>query len=167
MSSESGLAVFPASFDPLTNGHLDLVHRASRVFPRLVVAIAHNIDKKAAFTLEERLDMLNTVIGGMPGVEVTSFQGLVVDFAKQIGAHTIVRGLRANADFEYEFEMALMNRHMRPEIETLFLMTSQQYFYVSSSRLKELVSFGSDVSEWVPPIVDAYLRKKFGKGVPR
>jgi pantetheine-phosphate adenylyltransferase len=162
MSFESGLALFPASFDPLTNGHLDLVERASHVFPKLVVAIAHNVNKNGTFTVEERLDMLRTAIGGMKGVEVTEFQGLVVDYAQRIGARTIVRGLRANADFEYEFEMALMNRHMRPEIETLFLMTSQQYFYVSSSRLKELVSFGADVSEWVPPIVESYLRKKFG-----
>jgi pantetheine-phosphate adenylyltransferase len=162
MSLEPGLALFPASFDPLTNGHLDLVRRASRVFPRLVVAIAHNINKQGTFTVPERLEMLNTALGEMPGVQVTEFHGLVVDFARRIGARTIIRGLRANADFEYEFEMALMNRHMEPEIETLFLMTSQQYFYVSSSRLKELVSFGADVSEWVPPIVEAYLKKKFG-----
>jgi pantetheine-phosphate adenylyltransferase len=162
MSFEKGLALFPASFDPLTNGHLDLVERASRVFPRLVVAIAHNVNKSGTFTVEERLDMLRTVLGGLKGVEIAEFQGLVVDYAHSIRAGTIVRGLRANADFEYEFEMALMNRHMRPEIETLFLMTSQQYFYVSSSRLKELVSFGADVSEWVPPIVESYLRKKFG-----
>jgi pantetheine-phosphate adenylyltransferase len=106
--------------------------------------------------------MLRSALNGMDGVQVTEFQGLVVDFAQKIGARTIVRGLRANADFEYEFEMALMNRHMRPEIETLFLMTSQEYFYVSSSRLKELVSFGADVSEWVPPLVESYLKKKFG-----
>jgi pantetheine-phosphate adenylyltransferase len=162
MRPESGLALFPASFDPLTNGHLDLVKRASRVFPRLVVAIAHNVNKKGTFSVEERLEMLSAALHGMQGVEVTEFQGLVVDFAEKIGAHTIVRGLRANADFEYEFEMALMNRHMRPEIETLFLMTSQEYFYVSSSRLKELVSFGADVSEWVPPLVEGYLKKKFG-----
>lgn len=166
MSFEPGLALFPASFDPLTNGHLDLVERASRVFPRLIVAIAHNVNKQGAFTVEERLDMLSTVVAGMPGVSVTEFQGLVVDYAERIGARTIVRGLRANADFEYEFEMALMNRHMRPKIETLFLMTSQQYFYVSSSRLKELVSFGTDVSEWVPPIVETYLRKKYGAQAP-
>jgi pantetheine-phosphate adenylyltransferase len=162
MSHEQGLALFPASFDPLTNGHLDLVMRASRVFPRLVVAIAHNVNKKGTFTVEERLEMLNSALAGMPGVEVTEFQGLVVDYAEKIGARTIIRGLRANADFEYEFEMALMNRHMKPQIETLFLMTSQQYFYVSSSRLKELVSFGTDVSEWVPPLVETYLKKKFG-----
>jgi len=162
MSHAPGLALFPASFDPLTNGHLDLVKRASRVFPRLVVAIAHNVNKSGTFTVGERLEMLHSALGGMDGVEITEFQGLVVDYAERIGARTIVRGLRANADFEYEFEMALMNRHMKPEIETLFLMTSQEYFYVSSSRLKELVSFGADVSEWVPPLVESYLKKKFG-----
>ena len=155
-----GLALFPASFDPLTNGHLDLVHRARRVFPELVVAVAHNVKKSGTFTVEERLEMLEAALGELPGVRVTAFEGLVVDYAEEIGATTIVRGLRANADFEYEFEMALMNRHMRPEIETLFLMTSQEYFYVSSSRLKELVMFGADISEWVPPLVAKYLREK-------
>ena len=160
-----GLALFPASFDPVTNGHLDLVLRAQRVFPRLVVAVAHNVDKEAGtFTVEERMEMLTTALGDLPGVEVTSFAGLVVDYAQEIGASSVIRGLRAIADFEYEFEMALMNRHLNPNIETMFLMTGQQYFYVSSSRLKELVSFGADVSEWVPPIVAEYLNQKFGKG---
>ena len=163
-TTSKGLAVFPASFDPPTNGHLDLVQRAHRVFPELVVAVAQNVAKSGTFTLEERLEMLETALGDTPGVRVTSFEGLVVDYAEQIGADAVIRGLRANADFEYEFEMALMNRHMKPEVETLFLMTGQEYFYVSSSRLKELVSFGADVSEWVPPIVGEYLQKKFGRG---
>ncbi len=157
------LALFPASFDPVTNGHLDLVQRASRVFPNLVVSVAHNIEKAGTFSVEERLEMLRGAIGDLPGVRITAFEGLVVDYAREISAATIVRGLRANADFEYEFEMALMNRHMRPEIETLFLMTSQAYFYLSSSRLKELVRFGVDVSEWVPPVVEKHLREKFSK----
>jgi pantetheine-phosphate adenylyltransferase len=158
-----GKALFPASFDPVTNGHLDLIHRARRVFPELVVAVARNIGKSGTFGIEERLDMMNSVLGELSGVVVTAFDGLVVDFAHEIGAGVIIRGLRANADFEYEFEMALMNRHMKPEIETLFLMTSQEYFYVSSSRLKELVHFGADVSEWVHPIVAKYLREKLGR----
>ena len=155
-----GRALFPASFDPPTNGHLDLVHRARNVFPHLVVAVARNVGKQGLFTAEERVEMLSEVLADAPGVEVTSFEGLVVDFANEINVGTIIRGLRANADFEYEFEMALMNRHMRPEIETLFLMTSQEYFYVSSSRLKELVQFGADVSEWLPPVVEKRLREK-------
>ncbi len=159
----NGLALFPASFDPVTNGHLDLVHRARRVFPDLVVAVAHNVDKSGGtFTVEERLEMLEDALGGIDGVRVTSFAGLVVDYAQEIGANAVIRGLRANADFEYEFEMALMNRHMKPDVETLFLMTGQEYFYVSSSRLRELVSFGADVSEWVSPLVAKYLIKKFG-----
>jgi pantetheine-phosphate adenylyltransferase len=158
-----GKALFPASFDPVTNGHLDLIHRGRRVFPELVVAVARNLGKSGTFTLDERLDMLQGTLGDLPGVTVTAFDGLVVDFAHEIGAGVILRGLRANADFEYEFEMALMNRHMKPEIQTLFLMTSQEYFYVSSSRLKELVHFGSDVSEWVPPVVAKYLREKLGR----
>jgi pantetheine-phosphate adenylyltransferase len=162
-ATERGRALFPASFDPVTNGHLDLIHRARRVFPELVVAVAKNIGKTGTFDIDERLDMMKSVLGELPGVRVTSFDGLVVDFAHQIGAGVIIRGLRANADFEYEFEMALMNRHMKPDIETLFLMTSQEYFYVSSSRLKELVHFGADVSEWVPPVVAKYLREKLGR----
>jgi len=158
--SSPGLALFPASFDPLTNGHLDLVHRARHIFPKLVVAVAHNVHKSGTFSVEERLAMLREVVGDLPGVRVTSFHGLLVHYAHEIGAATVIRGLRANQDFEYEFEMALMNRHMRPEIETLFLMTSQAYFYVSSSRLKELVRFGADISEWVPPSVAKRLREK-------
>ena len=159
--TSSRLALFPASFDPVTNGHLDLVHRALRVFPRLVVAVAHNVDKRGTFPVEQRLEMLDDSIGALPGVQITSFAGLVVEFAAELGAHTVIRGLRATADFQYEFEMALMNRHMSPDIETLFLMTGQEHFYVSSSRLKELVSFGADVSGWVPPLVEKYLREKF------
>jgi pantetheine-phosphate adenylyltransferase len=159
--AQAGLALFPASFDPVTNGHLDLVHRARRVFPDLVVGVAHNVAKAGAFPVEERVEMLESAVGDQPGVRVTAFEGLVVDYAQEIGARVVIRGLRANADFEYEFEMALMNRHLCPEIETLFLMTSQQFFYLSSSRLKELVQFGADISEWVPPLVAKRMREKF------
>ena len=159
--ARQGLALFPASFDPVTNGHLDLVHRARRVFPELVVAVAHNVAKAGTFPVEERVEMLEDAVGDLPGVRVTAFEGLLVDYAREIGSSVVIRGLRANADFEYEFEMALMNRHLRPEIETLFLMTSQQFFYVSSSRLKELVQFGADISEWVPPLVAKRMREKF------
>jgi pantetheine-phosphate adenylyltransferase len=159
--ASAGLALFPASFDPVTNGHLDLVHRARRVFPDLVVGVAHNVAKSGTFPVEERVEMLESALGDLPGVRVTSFQGLMVEYARKIGAGVVIRGLRTNADFEFEFEMALMNRHMSPEIETLFLMTSQEFFYVSSSRLKELVQFGADISEWVPPLVAKRMREKF------
>ena len=159
-----GLALFPASFDPVTNGHLDLVHRARRVFSQLVVGVAHNVAKSGAFSVEDRVEMLESAIGDLPGVRVTAFQGLMVEYARELGAEVVIRGLRANADFEYEFEMALMNRHLRPEVETLFLMTSQEFFYVSSSRLKELVQFGADISEWVPPLVAKRMREKFYRG---
>jgi pantetheine-phosphate adenylyltransferase len=159
-----GLALFPASFDPVTNGHLDLVQRARRVFPELVVAVAHNVAKAGTFPVEERVEMLKSALDDLAGGRVTAFEGLLVDYAREIGAGVVIRGLRANADFEYEFEMALMNRHLCPEIETLFLMTSQQFFYVSSSRLKELVQFGADISEWVPPLVAKRMRERFYRG---
>jgi len=162
--ARSGLALFPASFDPVTNGHLDLVHRARRVFPELVVGVAHNVAKEGTFPVETRVEMLESALGDLSGVRVTAFQGLLVDYAREIGSNVVIRGLRANADFEYEFEMALMNRHLCPEIETLFLMTSQEFFYVSSSRLKELVQFGADISEWVPPLVAKRMREKFYRG---
>jgi pantetheine-phosphate adenylyltransferase len=162
--ASTGLALFPASFDPVTNGHLDLVHRARRVFPNLVLGVAHNMAKSGTFRVEERVEMLESAVGDLPGVRVTAFEGLLVDYAREIGSKVVIRGLRANADFEYEFEMALMNRHLCPEIETLFLMTSQQFFYVSSSRLKELVQFGADISEWVPPLVAKRMREKLHRG---
>ena len=158
-----GLALFPASFDPVTNGHLDLVHRARRVFSQLVVGVAHNVAKSGAFPVAERIEMLESAIGDLPGVRITAFEGLVVDYAREIGAGVVIRGLRANADFEYEFEMALMNKHLYPDLETIFMMTSQKYFYVSSSRLKELIRFGGDISDFVPPIVGKRLREKLGR----
>ncbi|MGH0037808.1 MAG: pantetheine-phosphate adenylyltransferase [Myxococcota bacterium] len=154
-------ALFPASFDPITNGHLDLIHRARRAFPEVVVAVAHNVDKRGGtFTVDERLAMLHEVLDGMPDVQVTSFSGLLVDYAKKIGAHVVIRGLRAMSDFQYEFEMALMNKHLHPDLEIMFMMTSHENLYVSSSRLKELASFGQPIDEWVPELVAKRLREK-------
>jgi pantetheine-phosphate adenylyltransferase len=157
-----GRALFAASFDPLTNGHLDLIHRARATFPELVVAVARNVAKQGTFSVDERLEILHAVLDREPGIRITAFEGLLVDYAREIGARVLVRGLRAVSDFEYEFEMALMNKRMYPEIETLFMMTSQQFFYVSSSRLKELVRFGANVGDFVPPIVAKKLEEKLG-----
>jgi len=156
------VALFPASFDPLTNGHLDIVQRSLRVFDELVVAIAVNLEKRTTFSLEERLAMLDAVVGSEPGIRITSFTGLMVDFAREIGADVVIRGVRAMSDFEYEFEMALMNKHLFPDVETVFMMASQEYLYVSSSRLKELVRLGRDVAEFVPAVVAKQLRARLG-----
>jgi pantetheine-phosphate adenylyltransferase len=161
---ERSLALIPASFDPVTNGHLDIIHRSRSIFERLVVAAAVNVEKGGTFTAEERIELLEAATAGLTGIEVTSFTGLTTDFARSIGANVIIRGVRAMSDFEYEFEMALMNKHLYPEIETVFMMASQEYLYVSSSRLKELVQFGRDVSEFVPPAVAQRLKERLGKG---
>jgi pantetheine-phosphate adenylyltransferase len=164
MTSEASIALFPASFDPITNGHLDVAQRALRLFPRLVLAVAVNVNKHGTFSPEERVALVESVMADTPGVSVTSFEGLTVDFAREIGAAVIIRGVRAMSDFEYEFEMALMNKHLYPDIETIFMMPSQQYLYVSSSRLKELVRFGRDIQEFVPPLVAKRLRERIGRG---
>jgi len=160
-SSDGRVALFPASFDPVTNGHLDIAHRARNLFDEVVLALAVNVGKSGTFPVEERIEMLRTAIGETPGVRIVAFDGLTVDFAREIGASAIIRGVRAMSDFEYEFEMALMNKHLNLEVETLFMMPSQEYLYVSSSRLKELARFGRDVEEFVPPIVAKKLRERF------
>jgi pantetheine-phosphate adenylyltransferase len=157
-------ALFPASFDPPTNGHIDLIERSREVFDEVVVAVAINVGKTGTFSFEERLEMLNSVTAEMDGVRVEGFSGLVVEHAKAMGATVIIRGLRAMSDFEYEFEMALMNRHIEPDLETLFMMSRQEYLYVSSSRLKELVRFGANVDEFVPPVIAKCLQEKLGGG---
>jgi pantetheine-phosphate adenylyltransferase len=158
--SRSPLAVFPASFDPITNGHLDIVRRARSVFDELVVGIATNVTKTGLFSVEERISMLKEILQDDSGIRIDVIDGLLVDYARRIGARVVIRGLRAMSDFEYEFEMALMNKHLYPDLETVFMMTSQEYFYVSSSRLKELVRFGADIREFVPPLVARRLQEK-------
>ena len=134
--SKRRIAVYPASFDPITNGHLDLIERASRLFDELVVAVAENVEKKGLFTVDERIEMIQGVLGDRPNIRVDVIRTLLVDYARKQGAGIVIRGLRALSDFEYEFEMALMNSHMYPDLETVFLMTSERWFYVSSSRLR-------------------------------
>jgi pantetheine-phosphate adenylyltransferase len=155
------IALFPASFDPVTNGHLDIAYRARVLFDEVVLAVAINVAKSGTFTLEERLETVQSVVQDDAGIRVMSFQGLTVDYAREIGACAIIRGVRAMSDFEYEFEMALMNKHLNSDVETLFMMPSQEYLYVSSSRLKELVRFGRAVDEFVPPLVAKRLQEKF------
>jgi len=158
--SERRIAVYPASFDPITNGHLDLIDRACHIFDDLIVAVAQNVDKKGIFTVEERLEMVRETLDNRPGIRVDVIESLLVDYVRKHGARFVIRGLRALSDFEYEFEMALMNAHLYPDLETIFLMTSERWFYVSSSRLREIVSFGADVREFVPEIVNQKLREK-------
>jgi pantetheine-phosphate adenylyltransferase len=161
--SQKRIAVYPASFDPITNGHLDLIDRASRLFDELIVAVGINVEKSGTFTPQERLDMLGEVLADRPNVRVDSFSGLLVDFLRAHRCRIVIRGLRALSDFEYEFEMALMNHRLYPEIETVFLMTSERWFYVSSSRLRELARFGSDIKEFVPPPVHKRILAKFSR----
>ena len=158
--SNRRLALFPASFDPITNGHLDLIQRSRTIFDEVVLAVAKNVSKSATFDAQERMEILLDVTSGMEDVSVRVFDGLVVRYAEELGASAIIRGLRMMSDFEYEFEMALMNKHLAPNVEIVFFMTSQEYMYVSSSRLKELVRFGASIDEFVPPVVAEALKRK-------
>ena len=156
------IAVYPGSFDPVTRGHEDLIRRSLAFVDRVIVAVAVNAAKQPLFTLEERVALLRDAVR-LPEVEVQSFEGLLVDFAQQVGAAVIVRGLRAVSDFEYEFQMALMNRTLAPRIETVFLMPAFDLTYLSSSLVREVARFGGDVSQLVHPAVRQALRKKFGR----
>jgi pantetheine-phosphate adenylyltransferase len=154
--------VYPGTFDPITNGHADLIVRAARLFDRVVVAVAADTGKAPTFTTAERLALVNEVLGAQPRVEVVSFSGLLVNFARQLDVGVIMRGLRAVSDFEYEFQLAGMNRRMAPDIETLFLTPAEQYSYISSSLVREIARLRGDVSPFVAPSVQAALRERFG-----
>jgi pantetheine-phosphate adenylyltransferase len=155
------VALFPASFDPITNGHLDIASRARRIFDEVVLAVAVNVEKDGFFSVEDRIEMLESVASTNGGMRVAAFEGLTVDFAREVGAQVIIRGVRAMSDFDYEFEMALMNKHLMSEVETLFMMPSPEYLYVSSSRLRELARFGRNIDEFVPPIVAKKMQERF------
>lgn len=159
----NNVAIYPGSFDPITNGHVDLVKRTLRVFDKVIVAIATNPDKDTSlFTLQERLQMINDVFRGLGRrVQADSFEGLLVDYAERKGATVIIRGLRAVSDFEYEFQMAMMNHRLKPKLETLFMMTGESEFYISSRLVKEVVSLGGNVSGLVPGNVLRKLKQKF------
>lgn len=155
------IAVYPGSFDPLTNGHLDILARGRRLADRVIVAILDHDEKKPLFTVEERMHMIREIVGGDPSISVSAFTGLLVDFATRSGATIIVRGLRAVSDYEYELQMALMNRKLAPAIETVFLMAKEEYSYVSSRLVKELARLGGDVTGLVPNIVRQRLADRF------
>ncbi|MSP15863.1 MAG: pantetheine-phosphate adenylyltransferase [Myxococcales bacterium] len=154
MSTAERVAVYPGTFDPITNGHVDILRRSLAVFDRVVVAIAANVRKQPLFTVEERVQFIRDALGPVAGrVEYDSFSGLLVEYCQQRGAATIIRGLRAPADFEYEFQFAVMNRRLAPAVDTMFLMTAEENFYVSSSLVKEVSEFGGDISGLVPDAV--------------
>ena len=154
------LAVYPGSFDPLTNGHVDIIERGTHLFDKIIVAILVNVEKSPLFSMEERVDIVREVFKGRPNVEVDTFEGLLVDYVATRRADVIVRGLRALSDFETEFQMALMNRRLSPQIETVFMMPAEQYTYISSRLIKEVFSLGGQVSGLVPAIVESRLREK-------
>ena len=155
------IAVYPGSFDPVTNGHLDIIKRASKIYDKVIVGVLNNAGKKPLFTADERVDMLRDVTDHIENVEVDSFAGLLVDFAKSKGATVIVKGLRTVADFEYEFQMALLNKALNPEYETVFMMTDSKYSYISSSMVKELAGFKGNLAGLVPNEITERIEQKY------
>ena len=152
--------IYPGTFDPITHGHEDLVYRASRLFDKVIVAVAVSSGKAPFFSLEERTEMARDVLSGYSNVEVTGFSGLLMEFARQQDAHIIIRGLRAVSDFEYEFQLAGMNRGLYPDVETIFLTPSEQYMFISATIVREIARLGGDVSKFVHPLVIERLRQK-------
>ena len=153
-------AIYPGTFDPITNGHTDLVRRAAGIFDQVLVAVANNPRKAPMFTLEERIDLSRRVLADIPNVEVTGYEGLTVDFMRERGIRIVVRGLRAVSDFEFEFQLANMQRHLLPEMETVFLTPQEQFTFISSTMIREIAVFGGRVSEFVDPVVTEALRAK-------
>jgi len=157
------IAVYPGTFDPITNGHTDLVSRAARVFSKVIIAIAESPHKKPLFTLQERIQLSENQLAHLGNVEVVGFSNLLVEFVQQMGASVIIRGLRAVSDFEYEFQLASMNRHLAPAVETLFLTPDEDYSFISSSLVKEIARLNGDVSEFVCEEVQQSMRKRFAE----
>jgi pantetheine-phosphate adenylyltransferase len=154
-------AIYPGSFDPVTNGHLDVIQRACRLFDEVVVAVAHNDRKSSLFSADERVELIRHAADGMAHVRIVRFDGLLMDFAREMEASAVIRGLRAVSDFEFEFQMALMNRKLEPNVETMFLMPAEKYTYISSRIVKEIARLGGNVDAFVPVWVASALRKKF------
>jgi pantetheine-phosphate adenylyltransferase len=157
------VAIYPGTFDPLTNGHVDIIARGARLFDRIIVAVLVNAEKSPLFTMTERVEIARSVFTGLPNVEVDTFDGLLVDYVERRGAQVIVRGLRAVSDFEFEFQMALMNRRLNDKIETVFMMPAEQYSYISSRLIKEVFSLGGRVHGLVPDMVEQRLRDKVSR----
>lgn len=154
-------AIYPGSFDPVTNGHLDVIQRAARLFDEVLVAVAHNEQKTGLFSMGERMHLLSEVTTDLENVRITRFNGLLVNFARDLGVNAVIRGLRAISDFEFEFQMALMNRKLEPAIETIFLMPREEYTAISSRIVKEIAKLGGNVEAFVPPLVARALSEKF------
>jgi pantetheine-phosphate adenylyltransferase len=154
------IAIYPGSFDPLTNGHVDIIERGARIFDSIIVAILANVEKTPLFTENERITIIRDVFSGHKNVQVEAFSGLLVDYAQHKKATVLVRGLRAVSDFEYEFQMALMNRHLAPGLETVFMMPDEKYTYISSRLIKEVFTLGGEITGLVPPVVEEKLRGK-------
>jgi pantetheine-phosphate adenylyltransferase len=159
-SPPSRVAIYPGSFDPLTNGHVDIIERGARIFDSIIVAILANVEKTPLFTENERISIIRDVFRGHNNVQVEAFSGLLVDYAQVKNATVLVRGLRAVSDFEYEFQMALMNRHLAPGLETVFMMPDEKYTYISSRLIKEVFTLGGEITGLVPPVVEEKLRAK-------
>ena len=159
----SRTAIYPGSFDPVTYGHLDLIKRATKIFDQVIVAIAHDTPKKTLFTKKERIQMLQETTKDLPGIKIQEFKGLIVDFAKQNKINVMLRGLRMISDFEYELQMALTNRRLNEYVETIFLMPSEGYSFLSSTLIKEAASLGADLSSFVPKFVEKKIKEKFAK----
>lgn len=155
------IAIYPGSFDPVTNGHLDILERGLKLFDKIIFAVLLNSSKKPLFSVEERIELIRASVSQFPGVEVDSFDGLTVEYAKKCNAQAILRGMRAVSDFEYEFQLALMNRRLEREIQTVFLMTGMRWIFTSSSIIKEAARFGGDISDMVPDVVRDALVKRF------
>ncbi len=154
-------ALYPGSFDPPTNGHCDIIYRAAKLFDHLIVAVAKNPFKESFFTVEERVAMLEEIVHDYDHITVGHFEGLLVEYASKVNALTIIRGLRALSDFEYEFELSLMNRHLSEKVDTIFMMTDEHYSFVRSSLVREVARLGGNISDKVPPVVERYLNQRF------